>query len=107
MREELVEEEELGLARNALTLSLPLQFETAAQVTTRVSRQHIYDLPADYWETFRERIEAVTPEEIRQVCRTYLAPERLTLLAVTDASETESGLSRFGEVDRRTVDTVR
>ncbi len=103
MRQELVTEEELELARHALTLSLPLQFETAADVTRRISRQHIYDLPADYWTAYRDRIEGVSAEEIRDVCRTHLGRERLTLLAVTDADQTAEGLSRFGDVERRVV----
>jgi len=104
MREQLVTAEELDLAKHALTLSLPLQFETAAQITGRVSRQGIYDLPADYWESYGERLEAVTPEEVREVCRTYLARERLTLLAVTDAGTAAEGLSRLGAVERRAID---
>ncbi|MDX1396116.1 MAG: pitrilysin family protein [Gemmatimonadota bacterium] len=107
MQEELVPDEELELAKHALTLSLPLQFETSAHVTRRVSRQHIYDLPEDYWRGYRDRIEAVTAEEIRAVVRRRLPRERLTLLAVTDADSTESALGRFGEVERRSVEDAR
>ena len=101
MRDALVSADELSLAKNALTLSLPLQFETAAQVAGKVSRQRIYDLPEDYWETYRERIEAVTPEQIRSVCQTYLDPDRLTLMAVTDADETAAALEDLGSVELR------
>ena len=104
MRSELVGSEEMELAKHALTLSLPLQFETASQVTRRISRQHIFGLADDYWETYRERIDAVTAEEVRDVCRTYLGRGRLTLLAVTDADQTIEAMGRFGEVDRRTLD---
>jgi zinc protease len=103
MCEEPVTDSELELAKHALTLSMPLQFETAAQVIQRVSRQHIYDLPDDYWEMYRKRIEAVSAEEVREVCRTHLGRGRLTLLAVTDADQTEDGLARFGDVERQTV----
>lgn len=106
MRNELVGEDEMELAKHALTLSLPLQFETAAQVTRRISRLHIFDLDDDYWETYRERIEGVTAEEVREVCRTYLSRERLTLLAVTDAEQTIEAMRRFGSVDRRTVEAA-
>ncbi len=101
MREEPPGEEELLLAKHALTLSLPLQFETPAQVTSRVSRQLIFDLPADYWEAYRGRIDAITPEEVRDVCRRYLSEDRLVLLAVTDADAVEAEVERFGEVERR------
>ena len=53
------DEEELGLARNALTLSLPRQFETVSQVTRKRATQVVYDLPEDWWETYRDRVEAV------------------------------------------------
>ncbi len=98
MRSSLVDADELELARHALTLSLPLQFETAAQITRKVSRQRIFDLPDDYWEVYRARIEAVSPEQIREVCRTYLDPERLTLLAVTDAGTVAHDVERLGPV---------
>ncbi len=103
MRTELVSSEELDLAQHALTLSLPLQFEGAAQITAKVARQRINDLPSDYWEVYRDRIEAVTPDEIREVCRRYLAPERLTLLTVTDADAVGKGLERFGALDVRSA----
>ena len=101
MRTELVSEEELSLAKNALTLSLPLQFETAAQITSKVSRQRIYDLPDDYWEAYRGEIERVTVEHVRAVCQTHFDRDRLTLLAVTDAKVTRESLERFGPLNLR------
>ena len=101
MRTGFVTADELSLARNALTLSLPLQFETAAQICGKVSRQRIFDLPDDYWETYRARIEAVTPDQVRSVCREHLGRERLTLLAVGDAAEVGPSLDGFGAVDVR------
>ena len=58
------DDDELRLAKNALTLSLPRQFETPSLVTRKVAAQQIYELPEDYWETYVDRVEAVTPEEI-------------------------------------------
>ena len=101
MRTTLVTADEMKLARNALTLSLPLQFETAVQICGKVSRQRIFGLPDDYWETYRARIEAVTPDEVREVCRTYLDPGRLTLLAVGDAATAAPTLNGLGPGDVR------
>ncbi|WP_419163295.1 M16 family metallopeptidase [Candidatus Palauibacter sp.] len=95
--------EEMKLARNALTLSLPLQFETAAQICGKVSRQRIFDLPDDYWETYRGRIDAVTPDQVREVCRKYLDRDRLTLLAVGDAAAAGPTLGGLGAVDVRSI----
>jgi len=104
MRNDLVTGDELDMAKHALALSLPLQFETPEQITARVSRQAIYDLGDDYWESYGARLEAVTAEDVREACRTYLARERLTLLAVTDAGAVAGTLSRLGPVERRSVD---
>ena len=103
MRTTLVTADEMKLARNALTLSLPLQFETAPQICGKVSRQRVFGLPDDYWETYRARIEAVTPDEVQEVCRTYLDPDRLTLLAVGDAAAAAPTLDGLGPVEIRPV----
>ncbi len=101
MREEQVTGDELRLAKNSLTRSLPLRFETAPQIVSRASHMRTFDLPSDYWESYAQDIEAVTPEAVREVCRTYLDSERLTLLAVTDAEVAESSFSGFESVTVR------
>ena len=101
MRTTLVTSGEMTLARNALTLSLPLQFETVSQICGKVSRQRVFGLPDDYWETYRARIEAVTRDEVREACRTYLDPDRLILVAVGDAETAAPTLDGLGPVDVR------
>lgn len=93
--------EELRLAKYALTLSLPLQFETAGQVGQKLVRQIAYDLPEDYWERFRERIEAVQREEIVEVARRHLRREDLVLVAVTEAAAVRRQLEALGPVEVR------
>ena len=103
MRTTPVTDDEMALARNALTLSLPLQFETAGQICGKVSRQRVFGLPDDYWETYRARIEAVTPDQVQQVCRTYFDRDRLILLAVGDAAAAGPTLDGLGSVDVRSA----
>lgn len=94
-------DEEMRLAKNALTLSLPRQFETVSQVTRRVASQVIYDLAPDYWERYRERIEAVDREGVVAVVNRYLRAESLVLAAVADAEAVVPSLERFGPVEVR------
>ncbi|MFQ5746623.1 MAG: M16 family metallopeptidase [Gemmatimonadota bacterium] len=94
------DEEELRLARNALTRSLPRQFETSAQITRRFSHLITYRLPLDFWEGYRERIEAVDRAAVVDVVERYLAPERLVFVAVGDAAAHEEALARLGQVGR-------
>ncbi len=86
-------DEELRLAKNALTLSLPLQFETNGQVVRRVSKQLLYGLPEDYWERYRERVEAVSREEVAAAAERYMDPERMEMVTVTDAAATRESLA--------------
>lgn len=92
---------ELRLAKNALGLSLPLQFETNSQVVGRVSQRIVYGLPDDYWETYRDRVEAVTRDQVVAVTKKYLDPERLELVAVTDAGAVREALEGLRPVDLR------
>jgi zinc protease len=92
-------EEELSLAKNALTLSLPRQFETTSQVTGKLARQVTFGLPEDFWERYPDRINAVTRDETVDVIERYLAPERLVLLVVGDSSSVADGLRAFGPLE--------
>lgn len=92
---------ELSLAKNALTRSLPLQFETGGQVSRKVIRQIAYDLPEDYWERYRERIEAVSREDVVAAADRYLGRDGLALVAVTDAAAVREALEELGPVETR------
>jgi len=91
--------DEMSLAKNALTLSLPRQFETTSQVTGKLARQVIFGLPEDYWERYPERINAVTREQVVAAIERYLDEERLVLLVVGDADSIEPGLRAIGPTE--------
>ena len=92
-------EEEMSLAKNALTLSLPRQFETTSQVTGKLARQVIFGLPEDYWERYPERINAVSRDQVVAAMERYLDAEQLVLLVVGDAGTIEPGLRAFGPTE--------
>ncbi|HSM09420.1 MAG TPA: pitrilysin family protein [Gemmatimonadota bacterium] len=107
LRDEPPEPAELELAANALTRSLPLQFQTASQLAGRRAEMVTYELPDDYWERFPERIEAVDSAEVRDAARRLLAPDGLVLLAVGAVADFAAELGELGPVhvspgDRRT-----
>ena len=45
-----------------------------------------YGLPLSELETYRERVNAITPEDIQRVARTYLHPDRLSVVLVGNAA---------------------
>lgn len=94
-------DEEIRLAKNAMTLSLPLQFETNGQVSRKIARQLTYDLPDDYWVTYRDRVEAVRPEEILAVAERYLPIRQMAVVVVTDAASVRDELEELAPVEVR------
>ena len=55
-----------------------------------------YGLPLDQLQTFRERVNAVTVDDIQQVARTYLRPDRLSVVLVGNAAAFASQLRGVG-----------
>lgn len=82
MATEPVDEDELRRAKDALILSLPRVFETAASIAGRFVTLEAFGLPDDYWERYADRIEAVTAEEVLRVSRQCFDPERLVRVVV-------------------------
>ncbi|CAN5771000.1 pitrilysin family protein [soil metagenome] len=81
-RAEPVSEGELRRAKDALTLSLPRAFETAGRMVSRFATLEAFSLPQDYWETFAERVEMVTSEEISRIALSYFDPEKMVVVVV-------------------------
>ena len=99
MASEPVPDDELTLARNALTLSLPRTFETAGQMVAAVSRQRVFGLSPDYWTDYSDQMESVTPEQVMDAVRGRLDPKALVLLVAGDPAST-GGLGQLGPVTR-------
>jgi zinc protease len=79
-----VNENELALARAAVTRGYPRGFETAHQVARAVAQLALHRLPDSYFEEFVSQIEAVTLADISRVAVEYLDPARMVTLVVGD-----------------------
>lgn len=98
LRREPPSASEMELAANALTRSLPLQFQTSSQLARRRAESVIYGLPEDYWERFPGRVRSVRPDAVRAAARDLLDPSGLVLLAVGAVEEFASELGELGRV---------
>ena len=84
IRSERVSEGELTLAQSYLDGVFPIRFETTRAIASALASQAIYDLPPDYYDTYRANIRAVTADEILRVAQTHFDPTRLQIVAVGD-----------------------
>jgi zinc protease len=84
MRQDGVSDAELESARRFFTGSLPLSFQTGDQISTRLLEKEFFGLEEEFWHKELERMRATTREEVREVARRYLDPEKYTLVALAD-----------------------
>jgi zinc protease len=85
IRGERISEDELLLARNYLEGVFPIRYETTAAIASALATLVIYDLPADYFESYRKNIRAVSVEAVLQAARSHLHPDELQTIVVGDA----------------------
>jgi zinc protease len=93
---ERVGQRELADAQAYLAGSFPLTIETPDQIATQVLNVLFYDLPVAEIGSFRERVLAVTPEDIQRVARQYVRPDRLSIVLVGNARAFASQLLELG-----------
>jgi predicted Zn-dependent peptidase len=58
-----------------------------------------FGLPEDYWDTYPDKIMAVTAEDVQRVARKYLDPDAMQLVAVGDGVKIQSVLESYGPVE--------
>jgi zinc protease len=96
MREAPVTPEELHLAVSYLDGVFPIRFETTAAVAGGLANVEIFRLPTNYFDTYRERIRAVTVDDVLRVAHAHLAPERLQVVVVGDPAVIVGPITALG-----------
>ncbi|MDQ6787895.1 MAG: insulinase family protein [Acidobacteriota bacterium] len=87
IRNERVSEKELRDAKNFLTGVFPIRAETQEGLTNLIVQQQLYNLPADYLQTYRDKVNAVTLEDVERVAQKYITPDKIAIVIVGDAEE--------------------
>jgi zinc protease len=99
IRDEKVPQEEFDRAKRTIVGGFALQLESPGALLNNIINQKIYGLPADYWDTYPQKIAAITQEEVQRVARKYLDLSRLQIVAVGDASKITDVLKQYGTVE--------
>ncbi len=82
LQRERVDDRELADAQAYLAGHFPLTIETPDQIATQVLNAVFYELPLEELQDYRERVQAVTPDDIQRVARLYFRPDRLSVVLV-------------------------
>jgi len=83
---------ELDKAKNYLALQLPRNFETTRGTANALAQAYLYDLPADYYVTYADRVRAVTAADVKRVADRYIQPDKFAVVIVGDRKAIEPGI---------------
>src|SRR5258708_2655361 len=75
IRAEPVSEKEITDAKSYLTGVFPLRLETQEGLIDQLVQIKMLDLPDDHLETYRDRVQAVTVDQIQGVAKKYVRPD--------------------------------
>jgi zinc protease len=89
-------EKELSLVQSYLEGVFPIRFESTEAIAAAVAALRTFSLPDDYYSTYRERVRAVTADDVLRAARTHLHPDLLQIVAVGDPAVIGATLERLG-----------
>ncbi len=96
LRNNLVTDEELQLAKESQINSFVFGFENTHSVVNRQMTMAFYDYPQDYLARYRDRIAAVTAADVQRVAREFIDLSRQQIVLVGNSKEFRKGLAEFG-----------
>ena len=82
IREEPVSETELNDAKDYLTGSFPLRFDTMRKVANFLAQVEYFELGLDYPERYPELIRKITGDDVTRVAKKYLEPDKVITVIV-------------------------
>jgi len=107
MAAEPVTARDVKLAQDNEVNSFVFRFESPAQIVGQQLSYAVDGLPANWFDVYLRGIQAVTPEQVRQVSQRYLHPDKLVIVVVGKPSAFDKALSEIGSVTPLPVDSIR
>lgn len=88
-----ISDAELTRAKNYVALSYPSDFQSVRAIAGALNELVIYNLPDNYFNTYTERILAVTKDDVVRVAKKYIDPEKIAIIVVGDRKKIEKGIA--------------
>ena len=98
LRAEGSERAELQGAKAYVRGVFPIQTATQSGLANVLNTVYVFGLPKDYPETFRSRIAAVTPEQVKSAAATLLGSEHSAIAIVGDWAKVKDQLAPFKDI---------
>jgi zinc protease len=99
IRDVTVPAKELADKKRSLVASFALSLESPPAVLNYYITRWLYNLPADYWDKYPERVMAVNAAQVQAMAKKYLDPKNVQIIAVGDGKKVEETLRKFGTLE--------
>jgi len=87
--------EELAMARDSLTRSLPSSFETSGSTVGSLAELFTFNLGLDYYSKYPALISAVTAEAAQAAAKKYLQADKMIVVLVGDRAKFEPAVRKL------------
>jgi zinc protease len=98
-REAPIPAREFADAKRSMIAAFALTLESPQALLNNAITRYRFNLPADYWDRYPERINAVTAADAQAMAKKYLDPSRLQIVAVGNAEGVARALRKLGPVE--------
>ncbi len=88
--------DELTLATDYLAGVFPIRYESTSAVAGAIAGAEMFGLPPDWFATYRDSIQAITPAQVYAAAVAHVDPSRLLVLAVGDPAVITAPLEGLG-----------
>ncbi len=90
---------ELADAQNYLSGVFSMGLATQEGLLSQLATVALNELPGDYLETYRQKVRALTPEDLLNTARQYFDSANMQIVVVGDRTEIESQARLFGDLE--------
>jgi zinc protease len=97
IRTEPVSEKEIADAKSYLTGVFPIRLETQEGLIDQLVQIKMFGLPDNYLEIYRNRVQAVTVEQIQEVAQKYVKPDEAAIVIVGDGASVMDQVKDYAE----------
>jgi zinc protease len=95
-----INDDEIKRAKDAILNSFVFRFDSPDKILQEKMAYEFYGYPLDFLETFQQKIETVTKEDVARVAAKYLHRDQMSVLVVGNVADFDKPLSSLGAVTK-------
>lgn len=99
LRDEPIPAKEFQDKKRSMVAGFALSLESPTAILSNYITSWLYQLPADYWDKYPERVMAITEQQVQATSKKYFDPGRIQIVAVGEGKVIGDILKKFGKVE--------